>query len=120
MNHTLCTKLKATILEFVKDVSHIATQDEQYLVSSAQVFFNITSDRAIMSKCVRFVLPRKEEIVTRQSAFLDKGLLEILRELTGANVSLSLGGRLSEEDQRVIWNYLDIILALVEKYKKNP
>lgn len=119
--------LKDTVIEFIDDIrTNIITNDEhQTDFTKVKVYFQALPGPALMTHAIKHVLPRKREIEKRNKAFfinnkeIFKGLPEDRIAIFSEKFKLSpTKGGISNENLKIIWDYWDTILSIIEEYKK--
>ena len=123
MDRSRCiSMLKTTVIEFIEDIeANIARGMLEKKV--CQVFlahFRSYPELKLMNSCVKLILPKAKEMKERQLQFLETSLETLFKKITDHDFPLEITkDRLSKEDEETIWNFMDIILALTEQYKKD-
>lgn len=116
--------LKKTILELIlvlKD-NMLTRPDEQGDLMMVEFFFERMHVESIMQHAIKNILPYKKYITNRnQNFFLENkkifGGLPDDRVEHYANL-VATSDRLDDDDREEIWEFFDVIISLVELYRK--
>lgn len=116
--------LSNTIKEFISDVrDNIATDStEKGNLLQVEFFFNKMDYGTIMDYAIQHILPYEKKIKKRKLSFFVKNKEKIFGGLPMEEInklSKKITEEISEEDQNVIWSYFDVIISIVEDYKKD-
>lgn len=117
--------LKKVILDFIRDIKDnvLTLPKEQTHMVKLEVFFECMRADIIAKHVQKKVLPFKKQIENREeqffrdNTFIFSGLPE--EHMAYYTSILSDSDRFDEDDKKAVWAYFDIIIDLIEQYKKN-
>lgn len=126
MPENLEKSLKKTILELIKDLEeNVFSEDysEKGDMRLIHLFFSRMHESTVMNHIIKYILPHADEIENRDKNFFvdNKHLFAGLPDDKVHHYSDSIvkGGRVSEEDINIFWEYFDLIIEISSQYKKN-
>ena len=113
-------QLKAQVLNLLEDLLAICPQDSPLLL--ARLYFeNQIVPSALMDGFVKWVLPWREHIKTHNEEFFEKndhifGNLPIQK--VNHFKTMMTDGTFGADDKKVIWEYFDVFVRLLEKHQE--
>lgn len=122
----LCNLCKQTMLQFFADIREnvFTKRNEIKDIVSLEAIFNQLHPETAMDKVIRYVLPHKDQIESKNVEFFisSKGLYKDAKDDDMVDYymkQIGSGNRVSEEDKDTAFEYFKTIVALAEEYKKN-
>lgn len=114
--------LKKTVRELLSDIRNSITNNkaEETLVDMFIAYFSTYSEISLMSKCLELLPPRKAKIENRDPTIMQESVSEMFKEIYGKEIHIDISTRLDDDEKDIIWSYLDVMIKLVEAYKKKP
>lgn len=116
--------LKSMIMDFIDDVKDnvFTSNEERGDMMLVAFFFNKLHPDMVLHHVVNALLPHKDKVVSRQEGFFleNKFLFSGLpNDRVEYYMNLIRNGGISDENRKTIYEYLDIIISIAEKCKKN-
>lgn len=121
---SLCRDVAQTVIEFIADIrdSILTGRNERGDLVMVEFFFRSMHPLDIMQHCVDKILPHKVKIEERSNDFFVDNRGDIFKGLPQQRVDhlaeMLTSGKITAENQQVIWDYVTTILVLAERYKK--
>jgi hypothetical protein len=115
--------LKTVVLEMIQDIADniVVGNTNKMIASTFASFFQTYSEIALMKDSIEVILSKKREIVGKNIEIIGVVLPQIFQKVMGTKFNITIDyEKISEENLENIWNYLNVMLALTEAYKKNP
>ena len=117
--------LKNTVLDFIGTLKdEILTRDQERgeLLIVEMYFKNLHPER-LMNHIIDKILPHTDKIKNKELIFFSKNKGALFAGLPADRISyysdlIMNSNRLDDEDRDEIWEYLEVIVALAEVYKK--
>ncbi len=123
LRERLLEALKKMAIEMIQDIEDNICTTTQAMACCVAIRnrLELKSELDIMKVAVKLLLPKENEIKTRQESFLFGGGL---KKAIGGLVDIELDWDpnpedIGEEDQKTLWNFVSALLSLVQEYKKN-
>ncbi len=110
--------------DLITDLSHIFSHpDERGDLLAAEVWHKLLHREVIMDRTIKFLLPYKEQIETRNFDYFVNNCDYIFGGLPNDRVNyyqkvIIEQQRLTNSHMNTIWEYLDAMTALAESYNK--
>lgn len=128
-NSNVAEDIKNTVSEFIGELrDNIFTRKEEKAdMLKIEIYFTSMGDHVIANHIVAHILPYSHTIKKREIEFFLNNKTKLFASLPKDRVDYLADmvrkkkheGGLAEEDRKVIWDYLDTLVALAELYKKN-
>jgi len=124
MNRNLTTDLKNTIVDLVSDLKEnvFTNTDEQGDMMLIEFVFGQMSPDAIMQYGVKHILPHSKQIKDRNIDFFlnNEGIFTGLPvdRINHYRGIITERKRFDEDDEKVVWEYLDTIIGLLNLFRK--
>lgn len=117
--------LQDTVMDMIADIKDniLVGEEEQSDLIEVEFFFNKLHPEMIAHYVNKKVVPHKKKIEDREeeffveNKFIFSGLSE--KKLSYYKTVMSDPNRLNKEDKHLMWQYLDALIILAEKIKKD-
>lgn len=116
----LCIQLKTQVLNLLDDILIICPNEPELIL--VRIYFDVkTAPEILMKGFIKYVYPWKEHIKQRDEIFFEKSE-NIFGTVPNNKISYIKNkikdGTFDEQDKKIIWQYFDIFIKIIEKYNK--
>lgn len=122
--------LKKEVLNFIEFIEQIMNEyglifEEENFEDIILIneFFKRIDPVVLMNAFIKKVLPYAEQIKNNDQDYFEKNVLKIFSELPQKKVyfiyKIFVEEKISKEDKMLVWEYFNIFIKLIEKFKKD-
>jgi hypothetical protein len=114
----LLIKFKSTLVSFIDEIIEQFPHDSELIIYRIYIKDQIPTEN-IINLFIQYLLPQKQLIVEKNELFFLQHTKELFEDLNiKANIfkKIWLSDVLDDEDRVVIWEWVNSLLLIVEKY----